>query len=335
MSARLNRGMNAVKILRQIFGNTALMAFLLSVAMFAVLRVIKPNAATLSSLSTVLANTSMLIFACAGQMIIITSGGGGIDLSAGAIMSTAAVITVETMNGDPSMLVPSFLLCLAAGALFGLLNGVGAAYIKIPALIMTLCVSNILGRFQLVISQGAPRGTVAGVLTRSLTAKYGVTPLLPDLIPGIAIWAAVFYAVVVLFLKYTKYGYRLSLIGTNFEAARLSGVRAKRTQMLAYVIGGMLAGLGGYVGAGYFRQMQPATFDGYTMQSIAAVVIGGTLLSGGRANYAGTVFGALLLTVLSQFLIAFNTSVALRYIIMGAMLIALLVAYHRKPAIRQ
>jgi ribose transport system permease protein len=140
---------------------------------------------------------------------------------------------------------------------------------------------------------------------------------------------------VTLFLKYTRYGYRLNLIGSNFEAARLSGVRAKRTQMLAYAIGGMLSGLGGFVGAGYFRQMQTATFDNYTMQSIAAVVIGGTLLSGGRANYPGTICGALLLTVLSQFLAAFNTSVALRYIIMGAMLIALLVAYNRKPKIRQ
>jgi ribose transport system permease protein len=314
---------------------TALMALALSVILMLTLRVFRSNAATVNSLSIVLANTSMLLFACAGQMIVITSGSGGIDLSAGAVMSTTAVITVEVMRGNESMILPTLAICLAAGAVFGLMNGVGVAYIRIPALVMTLCLSNILGRFQLVISQGAPRGKVADILTRSLTARYDLTPLLPGLIPGITIWVALFYLVVVIFLMYTKYGYRLSLIGTNFEAARLSGVRAKRTQMLAYVIGGMLSGLGGFVGAGYFRQMQTATFDNYTMQSIAAVVIGGTLLSGGRANYPGTIFGALLLTVLSQFLAAFNTSVAVRYIIMGIMLIALLVAYNRKPQIRQ
>jgi ribose transport system permease protein len=320
---------------KTLLNNTALMALVLSVVLLVILRIFRSNAATINSLSIVLANTSMLLFACAGQMIVITSGSGGIDLSVGAIMSTTAVITVEVMRGNESLMLPTLLICIASGALFGLVNGVGVAHIRIPALIMTLCFSNILGRFQLVISQGAPRGKVADILTQSLTAKYDVTPLLPDLLPGITIWVALFYVSVVLFLKYTKYGYRLSLIGTNFDAAHLSGVRAKQTQMLAYVIGGMLSGLGGFVGAGYFRQMQTATFDNYTMQSIAAVVIGGTLLSGGKANYAGTIFGALLLTVLSQFLSAFNTSVAVRYVIMGIMLIALLVAYNRRPQTRQ
>lgn len=319
---------------KRLLNNTALMALALSVLLYIIMGIYRPSAATLSSISITLAIASMLLFACAGQMIVITSG-DGIDLSVGAIMSTTAVMSVELMRGREEMIFPTLLVCLVAGFLFGLINGAGVAYIGIPALIMTLCISNILGRFQLVISQGAPRGKVADIITASLTVKHTVTPLLPDFLPGITIWVAAFYLIVVLFLKYTRYGYRLNLIGTNFDAAHLSGISAKRMRMMAYAIGGMLSGLGGFVGAGYYRQMQTATFDHYTMQSIAAVVIGGTLLSGGKANYLGTICGALLLTVISQFLSAFNTSIAVRNIIMGLMLIVLLISYNRKPRVRQ
>lgn len=317
-----------------ILTNTALMALLLALMLYAVLAVFRPNAATLSSVSIMLATASMLLFPCVGQMVVITSG-DGIDLSVGAVMSTTAVITVEMMRGRKEMIVPSLIVCIIVGIFIGLINGIGTAYIKIPALIMTLCISNILGRVQLVISRGAPRGQVADIVTKSLTVKYSVTTLLTNFLPGITVWAALFFGVSVLFLKCTRYGYRLKFVGTNFQAAHLSGMRAKQIRMIAYAICGMLSGLGGFVGAGYYRQMQTATFDHYTMQSISAVVIGGTLLAGGKPDFAGTVFGAVLLTILSQFLSAFNTSIAVRNIIMGLMLIILLIAYNRKPKIRQ
>lgn len=314
--------------LKSFFNNTALMAMLLSIFLYIVMIIFRPTALSLNSVATILSTTSMLIFVCAGQMIIITSG-DGIDLSAGAMMSTTACITVEIMKGDNSKLLPAILICMAFGFLVGILNGIGVTYIGIPALIMTLCMSTVLTKLQIVISNGAPRGTVSKELTTSLTTRYfGV-------IPGIFLWAFLFFTIVVLILKYTKFGHRLNLIGTNFEAASLSGIRAKHVRILAYGMGGMMAGIGGFIGAGYFRQMQVSTFDSYTMQSISAVVIGGTRLAGGKANYLGTVFGALLLTVLSQFLSSINTSVAMRNIIMGLMLIMLLIAYNRKPAIRQ
>lgn len=115
----------------------------------------------------------------------------------------------------------------------------------------------------------------------------------------------------------------------------LSGIRSKRVIMLAYALGGLIAGLGGVVGAGYFRQMQIATFDGYTMQSIAAVVIGGTLLSGGKPSYFGTFTGTIMLITLSLFLSNINTDVPIRNIIMGAMLVILLIIYNRKASVRQ
>lgn len=314
--------------IRALLNNTALMALILSVLLFIVMVCFRPSALSLNTLATILSFSAMLLFVCAGQMIVITSG-DGIDLAAGAIMSTTACITVEFMRGDNGRLVPALLLCMAVGFLFGLVSGFGVAYLRIPALIMTMCMSNVLGKLQLVISNGAPRGTVSAELSAALTTRY------LGFIPGILVFAALFYAAVVVFMRCTRFGHRLHLVGTNFDAARLSGISAKRIRMLAYAISGLLTGIGGLVGAGYYKQMQVATFDNYTMQSISAVVIGGTLLAGGSANYVGTVTGTLLLIVLSQFLSAINTSVAMRDIIMGGMLILLLIAYNRKSAVRQ
>jgi len=309
--------------------NTAVMALALAVLLFIVMSILRPSAFTLTSVATILANASLLLFVSSAQMTVITSGGGGIDLSVGSIMSTTACLTVEIMNGNHQMLTPVIFICLAFGFLAGLLNGIGVAYIKIPALIMTLCMANVLTTFQPIFSGSAPRGQVSQQLADMLAARvFGF-------IPGFFIAAIVFYIICVYFLTHTQFGMRLNLVGTNFDAAQLSGINAKRVRMLAYAIAGMMAGLGGVMGAGYFKQMQIATFDGYTMQSIAAVVIGGTMLSGGKPSYFGTFSGTIMFVTLSLFLSTINTAVSIRNIIMGAMLIALLIIYNRKPKVRQ
>lgn len=318
--------MNAKKI-RSAVGDTSVMALLLAVGLFIVMSLLRPEAFSLTSVATILSNSSLLLFASVAQMIVITSG--GIDLSTGALMSTTACLAVEIMYGDNRMLLPAILVGMAFGFLVGMINGAAVAYIRIPALIMTLSMSNVLTKFQPIFTGAYPRGTVSEEFANALSMRYfGV-------IPGFFLYAILFYGLVIVFLNRTQYGQRLNLVGTNPTAALLTGVRSKRTTMMAYAIGGLIAGLGGVVGAGYFRQMQIATFDGYTMQSIAAVVIGGTLLSGGKANYLGTLTGTVMLIALSLFLSTINTVVPIRNIIMGAMLIVLLILYNRKPTVRQ
>ncbi len=319
--------MNAKKI-KSTLGSTSVMALGLAVALFFIMSILRPTAFSLMSVGAIFANSSLLLFVSAAQMIVITSG--GIDLSVGAIMSTTACLTVEIMNGNHDMLIPVILICMAFGFVAGLINGIGVAYIKIPALIMTLVMSTVWTKFQPIFSGSAPRGQVSQQLADTLSARY-----LGGALPGFFIYAMLFYIVVVLFLTRTQYGMRLNLIGTNFDAARLSGLRARRTLMLSYAVAGMMAGLGGVMGAGYYKQMQIATFDGYTMQSIAAVVIGGTLLSGGKPSYFGTLTGTVMLMSLSLFLNTIDTANAIRYIIMGAMLVVLLIIYNRAPAVRQ
>lgn len=322
------------KKLRSTLTSTSVMALLLAVALFVVMGIMRSGDAQFemwgwlaTSVAAVLANASMLLFASAGQMVIITTG--GIDLSTGAIMSTTACLTVEVMYGNNAMLIPAILICLAFGFVVGLLNGAGVAYVKIPALILTLCMSNVLTKFQPIFTGAYPRGTVSQQLSDAFSQRYF------GFLPGIFIYAILFYILVVVFLSRTQYGARLNLVGTNPTASMLTGIRSKRITMFAYAIGGLIAGLGGFVGAGYFRQLQIATFDGFTMQSIAAVVIGGTLLAGGKSSYFGTFTGTIMLITLSLFLSSINTAVPIRNVIMGAMLILLLIIYNRKPAIRQ
>jgi ribose transport system permease protein len=318
--------MNA-KRFRSTFGDTSVMALVLAIALFLVMSLLRKEAFSLTSVAAILANSSLLLFASAAQMIVITSG--GIDLSSGAIMSTTACLAVEIMYGDNRLLIPAILVGMGFGFLVGLINGAAVAYVRIPALIMTLSMSNVLTKFQPIFTGAYPRGTVSEQFANALSFRF------LGFIPGFFVYALAFYGVVVLFLNRTQYGQRLNLVGTNPTAALLTGVRSKRTTMLAYAIAGLIAGLGGVVGAGYFRQMQIATFDGYTMQSIAAVVIGGTLLSGGKSNYLGTLTGTVMLITLSLFLSTINTVVPIRNIIMGAMLIVLLIIYNRKPTVRQ
>jgi ribose transport system permease protein len=316
-----------VNKLKSTFGDTSVMALLLAVVLFFTMSLLHPTALSLTSVATVLANSSLLLFACTAQMVVITSG--GIDLAVGAMMSTTACIAVEIMNGNNAKLIPVILICMAFGFLVGLLNGIGVAYIKIPALILTLCMANVLSKFQPIFSHGYPRGVVSKQFSDALSQRY------LGILPGFFICSILFYIIVVIFLKRTQFGVRLNLVGTNFEASKLSGIRAKHITMLAYAVGGLIAGLGGVMGAGYYKQMQIGTFDSFTMQSIAAVVIGGTLLSGGKPNYLGTLTGTIMLITLSLFLSTINTAVPIRNIIMGAMLIVLLIIYNRKPAVRQ
>ncbi len=323
-----------IRKLKTTLTSTSVMALLLALALFVVMALTRSSDTQLTfwdwlatAVGAVLANSAMLLFASAGQMVIITSG--GIDLSTGAIMSTTACLTVEIMYGKNEMLVPAILACLAFGFVIGLINGAGVAYIKIPALILTLCMSNVLTKFQPIFTGAYPRGTVSEELANVFSYRlFGV-------IPGIFLVAIGFYILVVIFFTRTQYGARLNMVGTNYTASMLTGIRARRVTMLSYAIGGLIAGLGGFVGAGYFRQLQIATFDGYTMQSIAAVVIGGTLLSGGKSSYFGTFTGTLMLMTLSLFLSSINTAIPIRNVIMGAMLILLLIIYNRRPAVRQ
>lgn len=312
-----------------ILRNQVLMAFLISALIFLAMGAISPKSINNNAISSILAFTTMLAFAAAGQTIVVIAGGEGVDLSVGAVMSLGAVLAAETMYAKPEMILPALLVCIAAGIMIGLVNAAGVVVVGLPPLIMTLCVSSIVTRIQFIITNGTPYGTSPSQLTDAMTYKFF------GIIPSIILFGLAFSFIVFYVLNRSRFGLQLFLTGTNDNAAFFAGVRTKRVKVLAYVLCSVLSSVGGFIACGYFNHVSVVMLDQYTMISLAAVVIGGTALAGGKGSYLGSIVGALVLTVLGNFLVVLDTSNAVRDIIMGAVLILLLTAYNRSQSIRQ
>jgi len=303
------------------------MALVFSVLIFLTNVIISPRSLNINAFGSIFALTVMLTIASAGQTIVIVSG--GIDLSVGAVMSLTALMTVGIMRGSEGHLLATLLLSIGLGAAAGLVSGAGVALIGLPPMIVTMCVANVVTRLQYVLTEGKPSGTASPWFTRSMTYRLGsVIPT--SIFYGIAIFALVFFI-----MNRSRYGMRLFLTGNNERAAYLTGVRTVREKLLAYTIAGTLSGVAGFLGAGYMNFVRGSTFDLFTMRSIIAVVIGGTLLTGGKGSYIGTLAGALLITVLTNCLAVFTMSQATTDMVMGIVLIMILAMYNRTAPVRQ
>ncbi|MDD4583746.1 MAG: ABC transporter permease [Eubacteriales bacterium] len=303
------------------------MALLISAILFIVNISINPASLNVNTFGSIIALTLMLSFASAGQTLIIITG--GIDLSVGAVMSMAAIITANTMQGQEGKMLLVLALVIPMSVSIGLINGVGVVKLKLPAIVITMCVANVVTRLQYVYTQGLPTGTTSAFFTRTLQYRFfGVVPSMA--LYGVVIFGAVFYL-----LNNSRYGQQLFLSGNNKTAAYLSGLKKDQVEILSYVIGSLLAGIAGILGAGYMRFIICQSFDSYTMMSIVAVVVGGTLLSGGKGSYLGTAVGALLIIVLGNCLAVLNSSDAVRSLIMGIVLILLLAVYNKEKPVRQ
>jgi ribose transport system permease protein len=181
----------------------------------------------------------------------------------------------------------------------------------------------------LVITGGRVEGGAAPALTGLVN-----NPLILG-IPGVIFLWLLLGALMWALLRRTAYGRRLFAVGTNRVTATLSGVRVPSVLVLTYALSGMLAALGGIVLLGYTEQVFLNLGDPYTLPSVAAVVVGGTLLAGGVGSYFGTMAGALVLTLLTSLLTALDLPESMRLIVYGATLLLLLSLYGRQKALRQ
>jgi ribose transport system permease protein len=305
------------------------MALFFSVLLFLTNVILAPRSLNINAFGSIFALTVMLTIASAGQTIIIISGGGGIDLSVGAVMSLTAILTVGIMRGNEGYFLGTLLMSIGLGAAAGLVNGAGVALIGLPPMIVTMCVANVATRLQYVLTEGKPSGTASPWFTRSMTYRIG------GVIPTSVFYALFIFILVIFILNRSRYGMRLFLTGNNERAAYLNGIRTVRVKIIAYVVAGILAGVAGFLGAGYMNFVRGSTFDTFTMRTIIAVVIGGTLLTGGKGSYIGTLAGALLITVLTNCLAVFNMSQATTDMVMGIVLIFILAMYNRTAPVRQ
>ncbi|KPL83193.1 sugar ABC transporter permease [Thermanaerothrix daxensis] len=306
-----------------------LIALALAVVLFFVGGLIQPGFTSFELAMNILRLAAFLGIVAAGQTLVIISGGEGIDLSVGAMVTLGAIISYGLISKRDDRILIGFLASLGAGMIIGTLNGIGVAYLRIPPLVMTLGMATVIQGLIFAVTQGSLEGGSAPLLSKITTE-----PLLFG-IPGILyIWAA-FAGLMWLLLQRTRYGKNLFAIGTNRVTARLSGVNVKATVITTYMLCSTLASFGGFIFLGYYERVFLNLGNPYTLPSIAAVVMGGTVLSGGVGSYWGTMAGSIVLTLITSLLTTLRMEEHLRQIVYGAILLVLLAAYGRQRALRQ
>ena len=267
----------------------------------------------------------------AGQTLVIISGSEGIDLSAGSVVTLTAILTYIVVNGVDARVLPALLIALAVGALVGFFNGVGITFLKISPFVMTLGMSGVVTGAIIVITHGSVSGKVAPIMTR-LIAR----PLSPSLqIPNAIIIWILFGVLMWLLLERTTFGRNLFAIGVNRITAKLSGVNVTGMNLLTYALAGALAGVGGFLLVGNTGVVHLQLGQPFLFPSIAAVAVGGTLLSGGKGSYWGTMAGAIVLTLITSLLTTMQQPQSVRNMVLGGTLLILISIYGRQRALRQ
>jgi ribose transport system permease protein len=213
--------------------------------------------------------------------------------------------------------------------MIGLINGAGVAFLNIAPLVMTLGMAGVVSGLILVITQGNVSGAVAPIMTQ-LIAR----PVFQGIPGAILIWI-VFAALMWLLIERTTYGRHLFAIGTNRTTARLSGIRVTAVVIGTYALSGMLAGLGGFLVVGNTGVVHIRIGDPFLFPSIAAVAVGGTLLTGGKGSYFGTMAGALVLTLITSLLTTMQMPESVRRMVLGATLLVMISIYGRQRGFRQ
>lgn len=265
----------------------------------------------------------------AGETLVIISGGEGIDLSLGGIVTLTAIVTYVLVNGQNSMVIPGLLAALAVGAIIGLINGIGIAFLRIAPLVMTLGMSGVITGLILVTQHGNVSGKVAPIMTQIIAR-----PLFLGIPGAIIIWI-IFAVLIWLLLERTTYGKNLFAIGSNRTTARLSGVNVTGMVLATYSLAGLLAGLGGFLVVGNTGVVFIRLGDPFLFPAIAAVAVGGTLLSGGKGTYFGTMAGALVLTLITSLLTTMQMGNSVRQMVLGGTLLILVSIYGRQLGFRQ
>ena len=252
---------------------------------------LSPRFLTVPNLLNVLRQVSIVGILAIGMTFVILTR--GIDLSVGSILGIAVVLFARSMDSrGMAVAIPTG---LAAAALAGLVNGIGVAYGGIPAFIMTLGMLSFVRGLAFIATGGTP----VPILNESFYL-FG-----NGYIGGLPIPALILFAVLIVsgfVLGLTPFGRSVYAIGSNEDAARLSGVPVQAYKTAVYVISGLLAGLAGLVYASQLSIGTPIAGQGYELDAIAAVVVGGTSLFGGSGSVAGTFLGTLIIGVLANIL---------------------------------
>ena len=302
-----------------------LYGFAAAIALFVLGDILTPGFASFSGIQQILQLASFVGLVAAGQTFVILIG--GIDLSVPWVLNAAAIVLVAQANGSNGGLLLAIVLALALGLASGIVNGLGIALLGVPAVVMTLGMNGIIQGLSLGVTHGLTcDGCTKPAPTSLVNAMTGKTLGLDT---SLLIWLAII-VLITFVLSFTTFGRRVYAVGNSQRVSHLAGVNVKLVTVALYGLSGMFAALAGIALTGFGGSATLGMGDPYLFQSIAAVVIGGTYILGGRGHYLGTVAGAIVLTTLVSVLLAQNAPNYARDIVYGVVILAILLLYGRQ-----
>lgn len=320
-----DRSRVSVASVRTLFRERPIVPLLGMLALLVVLsEVIRPGIVSLNWAGVMTrAAIPLAILAGCQTMTMLTAG---IDLSVGAVASMSGFV-VATLVGGPGLGL-GIVITLAVAAIVGLINGIGVGVFRVHPLIMTLGMSLVvLGLANVWQLQMVQTGSGVPSEFRTLGGH-----LFFDMIPVSLLLFVPLAALIVLTLNRTGFGRLLYALGDNPIASRLSGARSWQVLTVLYVISAVLAGVAGFLFSGLTNVASVTLADSALLPSVAAAVIGGTSILGGRGRYGGTIIGALILTVISSILSSLGYPEAVRQILFGSIIVFVAAAYTRITA---
>jgi ribose transport system permease protein len=286
-----------------------------------VLELVQPGIVTPGWLaSTIRFAIPLAILAASQTMAMLT---GGIDLSVASVASMTSYVMAT--NVAEFGWFGASLIALVPAALVGLVNGIGVGIFRVHPLIMTISTSLIVSG---AVNVYARANIAGGTRVPPEITWLGGQSLL-GFLPNSLLLFVPLAALILYGLRRSGYGRLLYAVGDNETAARLAGVRVGAVLVVLYVISGILAGVAGLLYSGVIGSATGRLVDPYLLPSVAAAVIGGTSIFGGRGGYSGTIVGALILTVLTTLLTVLAMPEAVRQILFGAIILAVAAAYTR------
>ena len=277
------------------------------------LAVLSPDFLTVANLLNVMRQVSINALIAFGMTLVILLG--GIDLSVGSILALSSVGIATLMQAGVNPLLAT-LLGVTGGGLMGLLNGLVVSKGKVAPFIATLASMTILRGLALVVSGGSPITGFNSDLFSMLGGGY-----VAGLVPIPVVWMLIMFGLFAFLLKKTVFGRHVYATGGNEEAARLSGVKVDQIKLWVYTLSGAMSAMAGVVLTSRLNSAHPTAGSGYELDAIAAVVLGGTSLTGGRGWIFGTLMGALLIGVLNNGLNLLGVSSFYQQVIKGVVIL--------------
>lgn len=292
------------------------------VVLFVLLSIIEPKFFGDNLLNVARQITVNIILACALTMAILV---GGIDLSVGSTIAVSSCLLGGLITNNGMALIPAIAIAIAVGGIIGVFNGAIIAFTNIPPFIVTLGT--------MYIGRGIARlytDTKTILITNDAFSAIGKAKIF-DVIPIQILYIILFCVLAWFILNRTKFGRHIYAVGDNEQAALYTGINVKRVKFLVYVIVGLFAACAGVLSAARTSSALYTAGEGYEMDAIAAVVLGGTSMTGGVGRIAGSIIGALIIGILSNGMNLLGFNASWQYVVKGAVLLfAVLLDYFKK-----